>query len=117
MSMRIGFFATGVLRQVDFAAFAAWGAAAGFGGMDVPPAVAGAAATARAHGLAVHATTGFVCEPVTRDPAERERQQALCRRAIDVAAADGIACVGVGSRRDPHADARENIDLFALGYG
>ncbi len=30
--MKIGFFATGALRQLDFAEFAAWGAARGFGG-------------------------------------------------------------------------------------
>ena len=114
--MKIGFFATGVLRRLDFAEFAAWGAAQGFGGVDIAPAQPEQAAIARAHGLAVPATHGFVCEPVTRDAAERERQQALCRAAIDQAAADGVACVGVGSRRDPTAGARENLDLFRLAY-
>jgi sugar phosphate isomerase/epimerase len=114
--MKVGFFQTGVLGRLDFAEFAAWGAAQGFGGIDIKPATPGQAATARAHGLEVRATYGFVCEPITRDPAERERQQALGRQAIDQAAADGVACVGVGSRRDPHAPAAEQIELFALGY-
>lgn len=114
--MKIGFFATGVLRRLDVATFAAWGAAQGFGGMDIAPATPDQAAIARAHGLTVAATTGFVCEPLTRDPAERERQQALGRAAIDQAAADGVACVGVGSRRDPSASAQENLELFSLAY-
>lgn len=115
--MKIGFFATGVLRQLDVAEFAAWGAAEGFGGMDIAPNVPGQAGIARRHGLMVTATYGFVCEPITRDAAERERQQALGRQAIDLAAAEGVACVGVGSRRDPGATAEENIELFRLGYG
>ncbi len=53
---------------------------------------------------------------MTRDATERERQQALCREAIDAAAAEGVECVGVGSRRDPGADGDENIDLFRLAY-
>jgi len=87
--MKIGYFATGVLQRLDFAEFAAWGAAQGFGGIDVAPARPEQVRIARQHGLDVRATTGFACEPVTRDAAERERQQALCRAAIDVAAAEG----------------------------
>ena len=114
--MKVGYFATGVLQRLDFAEFAAWGAAQGFGGIDVAPARPEQVRIARQHGLDVRATTGFACEPVTRDAAERERQQALCRAAIDVAAAEGVECVGVGSRRDPGADADENLDLFRLAY-
>src|SRR6266542_2900008 len=91
--MKVGYFATGVLQQLDFAEFAAWGAAQGFGGIDVAPARPEQIRIARQHGLDVRATTGFACEPVTRDAAERERQQALCREAIDVAAAEGVECV------------------------
>ena len=36
--MKVGYFATGVLQRLDFAEFAAWGAAQGFGGIDVAPA-------------------------------------------------------------------------------
>ena len=114
--MKIGFFATGVLRQLDFAEFAAWGAAQGFGGMDVAPSRPEQVRVAREHGLDVRATVGFACEPVTRDAAERERQQVLCREAIDAAADGGVECVGVGSRRDPGADADENMHLFRLAY-
>ena len=114
--MKIGYFATGVLRRLDFAEFAAWGASQGFGGIDVAPSQPEQVRIARRQGLDVRATYAFVCEPVTRDPAERERQQALCREAIDAAAAEGVECVGVGSRRDPGADAGENIELFRLGY-
>jgi sugar phosphate isomerase/epimerase len=115
--MQVGFFATGVLGQLDHAEFAAWGARVGFGGMDVPPRAPGAATTARAAGLVVHATTGFACEPLTADPDERERQMQLGRTAIEQAAAEQIACVGVGNRRDPSQDGRGNVALFAQAYG
>jgi|DewCreStandDraft_1066081.scaffolds.fasta_scaffold01378_20 sugar phosphate isomerase/epimerase len=115
--MKLGFFPTGRLRDLDLAAFIHWGAEAGFQAFDVPPDREGVAALARQHGLTVVATYGMFGQPLTRNDADREREMALIRQAIDRAAREGVRCLSVGHRKDPTLSTRDNLLLFKQVYG
>ncbi len=115
--MKLGYFATALMREIDFEEFARFGKDVGYQALDVPPDKPGTRAICDKLGLVVNATTGLRAAPITADDAERERQMSDLRGAIDLASAQDIPCVGAGHRRDPNVDAKENVKLFALAYG
>ena len=115
--MKLGFFATALMRGIDFAEFARFGAEVGYQAMDVPPEMPGTREICDRLGLTVHCTTGLGAAVITKDDAEREVQMARIRAAIDLASAQGIPCIGCSHRRDLTVDAKENVRLFALAFG
>lgn len=114
--MKLGFFPTGVLQKLDFAEFAQWGAQHGFQAMDVPPDRPGTVEICARHGLEVRCTSGIYGDPLKADERERERQIEIIKQAIDLAAAQGVACLSTGHRRDPSVSAADNLRLFQLAY-
>ena len=115
--MKLGFFPTGLLaREVDFAEMARFGAEIGYAAIDVPADREGTVAIAAEYGLQVACTSGIYGAPLQADDAEREKQVALLVRAIDIAAAQGVACVSAGHLRDPKLDAAGNVALFKEAY-
>ncbi len=115
-NVKLGFFQTGILRQEDFEATARWGAQHGYQAIDVPPDREGTRAICDRHGLQVNSTTGLYGDPVQADDKEREAQIDLLKKAIDLAAAQGVPTLSTGHRRVPEASAEDNIRLFQLAY-
>ncbi|MBI2942437.1 MAG: sugar phosphate isomerase/epimerase [Chloroflexi bacterium] len=115
--MKIGFFATGVMRRLDFDGFVRWGAEHGFGSIDVGPEQADARAICDRHGMPIASTQGFASQPLSTDEVERASQMEQARRALDLAAWQSIPTVGMGTRRDPKATAAENLEIFKVTYG
>lgn len=114
--MKIGFFATGALNRIDFEEFAIWGAAHGFGAIDVPYERDGTRAVADRLGLTVAAMTGGGPCAVQRDPAERATAIAAIKGAIDCAARQQISTMAVNHRRVARASPEENLEYFRLGF-
>ena len=114
--MKLGFFATGVLRQLDLSEFAQWGASIGYQAMDVPPDVPGTRTICDRYDLAVNCTAGIYANPITANEQEREEQVRLITNAIDLAASQGVPVVSPGHRRDPSVSAEDNLRLFQLAY-
>lgn len=114
--MKLGFFPTGVLSKLDFAEFAQWGAENGFAAMDVPPDRPGTRAICDRLGLQVTCTSGIYGDPLKADDVEREKQIAIIKQAIDLAAAQRVPCLSTGHRRDPSVSAGDNVRLFQLAY-
>ena len=114
--MKLGFFATGVLQNVDFGEVAQFGAMAGYEAIDVPAGLRGTVGVAARYGLTVRSTFGMCGAPLQADDAERERQMGLVVTAIDIAAEEGVSFVSAGHLRDPTKDIRGNLDLFREAY-
>lgn len=114
--MKLGFFPTGIMRQLDFEELARWGAEHGYRAMDVPPDREGTRAICDRYGLQVNSTSGLYGDPIKADDREREQQVDLIKSAIDLAAAQGIPTVSTGHRRDPSVGAADNVRLFQLAY-
>jgi len=114
--VKLGFFPTGAMNQIDFGEFARWGAEQGFGAMDVPPDRPGTRAICDRHGLQVNCTSGIYGDPLQADDRAREQQIDLIKQAINLAAEQRVPCLSTGHRRDPSVSADDNVHLFRLAY-
>ena len=115
--MKIGYFATGVMRQLDFEDFVRWGAEHGFGSIDISPDQDNVRAICDRYHMPIASTYGFAIEPLVADDTERNKQIARGKQIIDMAQRQGIPTVGMGHRRDPSVDVAENLNLFKVAYG
>ena len=114
--MKIGYFGTGIMGQLDLADFARWGKENGFGEINVPWNRDDARAIADQSGLEIWSTYGQAAQPITGDDREREIQIAQGRHALDLAAKQGIPTVQFGHRKDTRVGGRDNLELFRLGF-
>ncbi len=73
--MKLGFFPTGKMRELDLEGMIRWGAEHGYQAFDVPPDVDGTRAICDRYGLQVSSTSGLYGNPITADDAERELLQ------------------------------------------